>query len=49
MAQSLIAFGASIAEVAIAGGWKSPEQVIHYAARQKAAKGAVAKFRRNQG
>ena len=49
MAQDLVASGAGIGEVAVAGGWKSPEQVVHYAARQEAAKGAVAKFRRNQG
>ena len=48
MAQDLVAFGASIAEVAIAGRWKSPEQVIHYASRQESAKGAIAKYHRNR-
>ena len=48
MAQSLIAFGASIAEVAIAGRWKSPQQVIHYASRQDAERSAVAKYHRNR-
>ena len=47
MAQSLIAFGASIGEVAIAGRWKSVDQVIHYACRQEAGRSAVAKYHRN--
>ena len=45
MAQSLIAFGASVSEVAIAGRWKSVDQVIHYASRQEAGRSAVAKYR----
>ena len=45
MAQSLITFGASISEVAIAGRWKSVDQVIHYASRQEAGRSAVAKHR----
>ena len=49
MAQDLVAFGASIGEVAIAGRWKSPNMVVHYAARQEAAKGAIAKYRQNRG
>ena len=48
MAQSLIAFGAGIAEVAIAGRWKSPQQVIHYASRQEAERSAVAKYHQNR-
>ena len=49
MAQSLIAFGASIGEVAIAGRWKSVEHVIYYASRQEASRSAIAKYRQNQG
>ena len=45
MAQSLITFGASISEVAIAGRWKSVNQVIRYASRQEAGRSAVAKYR----
>ena len=48
MAQSLIAFGVSIGEVAIAGRWKSVDQVIHYASRQEAGRSAVAKYHRNR-
>ena len=48
MAQSLIAFGAGIGEVAIAGRWKSVEQVIHYASRQEAGRSAIAKYHRNR-
>ena len=46
MAQSLVADGAGIGEVAIAGRWKSPGMVIHYARRQAAAQGAVARYRK---
>ena len=45
MAQSLVAFGASIGEVAVAGRWNTPNMVIHYASRQVAGQGAVAKYR----
>ena len=45
MAQSLVANNASIAEIAIAGRWKSVDMVIHYASRQNVEQGAVAKYR----
>ena len=45
MAQDLVANGAGIGEVAIAGRWKSPNMVIHYASRQTVGQGAVAKYR----
>ena len=48
MAQSLIAFGTGISEVAIVGRWKSVDQVIHYASRQKAGRSEVAKYHRNR-
>ena len=46
MAQDLVAFGASVGEVAIAGRWKTIDMVVHYAAHQEAGQGAVAKYRR---
>ena len=49
MAQDLVAHGASIAEVALAGRWKTPGMVLHYASRQEAGRGAVAKYRQNRG
>ena len=45
MAQDLVAFGASVGEVAIAGRWKTVDMVVHYAAHQEAGQGAVAKYR----
>ena len=48
MAQDLVAFGASIAEVALAGRWETPGMVLHYASRQEAGRGAVAKYRQNR-
>ena len=44
MAQDLVANGAGIGEVAIAGRWSSPNMVIHYASREEAGRGAVAKY-----
>ena len=44
MAQDLVASGASIGEVAVAGRWKSPNMVIHYVRREEAGRGAVAKY-----
>ena len=48
MAQSLVSSGASIAEIAIAGRWKSIDMVVHYASCQEANRSAVAKFRQAQ-
>ena len=45
MAQDLVANGAGIGEVAIAGRWSSPNMVVHYASREEAGRGAVAKYR----
>ena len=44
MAQDLVANGAGIGEVAIAGRWSSPNMVVHYASREEAGRGAVAKY-----
>ena len=46
MAQSLVADGASVGEVAVAGRWSSLKMVVHYAGRQAAAQGAVARYRK---
>ena len=46
MAQSLVADGASVGEVAVAGRWSSLKMVVHYAGRQTAAQGAVARYRK---
>ena len=45
MAQDLVSSGAGIGEVAIAGRWSSPNMVVHYANREEAGRGAVAKYR----
>ena len=44
MAQDLVSSGAGIGEVAIAGRWSSPNMVVHYANREEAGRGAVAKY-----
>ena len=49
MAQDLVANGFSIGDVATAGRWKSSRQVLHYASRQAAVQGAVARYRGKRG
>ena len=44
MARDLVASGASVAAVQIAGRWKSPRMPAHYARGELAARGAVARF-----
>ena len=44
MARDLVSSGAGIGEVAIAGRWSSPNMVVHYASREEAGRGAVAKY-----
>ena len=44
MAQDLVASGASVAAVQVAGRWKSPRMPAHYARGELAARGAVARF-----
>ena len=48
MAQALVADGASVGEVAVAGRWSSLKMVVHYAGRQTAAHGAVARYRKRR-
>ena len=43
MAQSLVAEGATLPELMIAGRWKNPTVAAHYVKRQMAEKGAVAR------
>ena len=44
MARGLVAAGASVAAVQLAGRWKSPRMPAHYARGELAARGAVARF-----
>ena len=44
MARDLVASGASVAAVQVAGRWKSPRMPAHYARGELAARGAVARF-----
>ena len=48
-AQSLAAAGASLPEMQTAGRWTSPSMPGHYARRQLAAKGAVARIKYSRG
>jgi len=44
LASELTTRGAEIGSVALAGGWKSPQMVIHYSRQAQTERGAVAKY-----
>ncbi len=49
MAQDLVAFGAELPELMVAGRWKSPTMPARYAERVAAGRGAVARYYEKRG